>query len=191
MIVELRERNKKQKRSNWQKIVKLNEKSEQKSAFKKTVEGLGSGNEGVKVGAAILLRTFLQPGYEQFYRQAFDLAVVHLRLREVDPSPPEPVNSLSQALITVLREAFPLARDGLGKQLFQSSPQTLDATGVQLDYAYLSQADLRGIWMPGAHLQGHIPGKQIFAVQSFNIHIWKAYIWKRQIFSRCICGGQI
>jgi uncharacterized protein YjbI with pentapeptide repeats len=122
--------------------------------FQAAVEGLGNDNYGVKVGAAILLRTFLQPGYEQFYRQAFDLAVVHLRLRKADPSIPEPVDSLSQALITVLRESFSLARDGLGKQLFQSSPQTLDATGVQLDHAYLSQTDLRGIWMPGAHLQG-------------------------------------
>jgi len=128
--------------------------------FQAAVEGLGSDNVEVKVGAAILLRTFLQTGYEQFYRQAFDLAVVHLRLRKPDPCTPEPVDSLSQALITVLRESFPRARDGLGKQLFQSSPQTLDATGVQLDHAYLSQADLRGIWMPGAHLQG--------------AHLWKA-----------------
>jgi len=35
--------------------------------FQKVVEGFGGDNEGAKVGAAILLRTFLRPGYEQFY----------------------------------------------------------------------------------------------------------------------------
>ena len=104
------------------------------------------------MGAAITLRTFLQPGYEQFYRQAFDLAVAHLRLRKAEASAPEPpsspdhvliipkgsfrqeqqppppttsipLNSLSQALITVFKESFPLARNELKKTNAQFDPQ--------------------------------------------------------------------
>ena len=56
--------------------------------FQSVVEGLGSERNEAKVGAAIMLRTFLQPDYEQFYQQSFDLAVAHLRLREVNPNKP-------------------------------------------------------------------------------------------------------
>src|SRR5947207_11105088 len=52
--------------------------------FQSIVEGLGDEKEGRKVGAAIMLRTFLRPGYKQFYTQTFDLAVAHLRLRKAD-----------------------------------------------------------------------------------------------------------
>src|SRR5215470_12586166 len=34
--------------------------------FKSTVEGLGGEREEARVGAAIVLRTFLRPGYEEF-----------------------------------------------------------------------------------------------------------------------------
>jgi hypothetical protein len=48
-----------------------------------------------------MLRTFLQEeqGYEQFYRQAFDLAVAHLRLRKAEVSIPGPPNSPAPVLI--------------------------------------------------------------------------------------------
>ena len=120
--------------------------------FQKVVEGLGSERMEAKVGAAITLRTFLQPGYERFYLQAFDLAVAHLRLRkakasalgplsslaqvliapkgpllqEQQPPPPTtsiPLNSLSQALITVFKISFPLARNELKKTNAQFKPQ--------------------------------------------------------------------
>jgi hypothetical protein len=68
--------------------------------FQKVVEGLGSERTEAKVGAAITLRTFLQPGYEQrFYRQAFDLAVAHLGLRKAQASASNPLNSPASALI--------------------------------------------------------------------------------------------
>jgi hypothetical protein len=121
--------------------------------FQSVVEGLGSEREAARVGAAIMLRTFLRKDYEQFYSQTFDLAVAHLRLPRVPTQQPEnsnmphPLTSLNQALITVLKESFPLARDWQKRD-----PQFLDATDVQLDNAYLVRADLESIWMQGASL---------------------------------------
>jgi uncharacterized protein YjbI with pentapeptide repeats len=150
--------------------------------FQSVVEGLGSERTEAKVGAAIMLRTFLQPGYEQFYSQAFDLAVAHLRLRKADASAPGPLSSpaqvlivpkgslfqeqqpppsttsipldsLSQALITVFKESFRLARKGLQKPNAQFDPQLLDATNVRLDNAYLVGADLVQAWLVRASLR--------------------------------------
>jgi uncharacterized protein YjbI with pentapeptide repeats len=128
--------------------------------FQAAVTGLGDEKEGAKIGAAILLRTFLRPGYEQFYTQTFDLAVANLRLPRALHSPddpdgllhpaddintPWPLTTLSKALIVVFKEAFPLARSQN-----KGSPQSLDATDVCLDHAYLSGADLERAWMSRA-----------------------------------------
>lgn len=122
--------------------------------FQAAVEGLGSEREEAKVGAAITLRTFLRLGYEQFYIQTFDLAVAHLRLPR-SPHPPEDPNTplslttLSQALIVVFREAYPLAQSQN-----KGSAQALDAADIQLDNAYLEGANLKQVWMPRASLRG-------------------------------------
>ena len=121
--------------------------------FQSAVTGLGDEKEGSRIGAAILLRTFLRPGYEQFYTQTFDLAVANLRLPRTphppeDPNTPLPLSTLSQALIVVFREAFPLARSQNKR-----SPESLDTTGIQLDNAYLRGADLKQVWMPQASLR--------------------------------------
>lgn len=128
--------------------------------FQAVVEGLGSERVEAQVGAAIMLRTFLRPGYEQFYRQTFDLAIAHLRLREVDPVVPAPLDSLSQALITVLKESFPEARRVLKSQVNEYTRQLLDATGAHLDNAYLSNADLSEIFLRKAIMR--------------EAHFWKA-----------------
>src|SRR5437667_1562776 len=116
--------------------------------FQKVVEGLAGDNEGAKVAAAILLRTFLRPGYEQFYTQTFDLAVSNLRLRHLDPDTPEPLTSLSQALIIVFKESFWLARERL-----KQSPQFLDSSCIQLDNAHLAEADLQWAGLPDASIR--------------------------------------
>ena len=146
--------------------------------FQAVVAALGSDNEDAKVGAAIMLRTFLQPGYERFYRQAFYLAVAHLRLRKpdletIEEDPKAPVlASLNQALIVIFEEAFSRAREWV-KQGSPSSrlqrvtawlkrilrrekrfdPRSLDARYIQLDRAFLWKADLEQVWMPLASLQ--------------------------------------
>jgi uncharacterized protein YjbI with pentapeptide repeats len=122
--------------------------------FQAVVEGLGSEREEARIGAAITLRTFLRPGYEQFYIQCFDLAVAHLRLpRTSDPREDShgalPLTTLRQALIVAFKEAFPLARSQ-----HKGSPQSLDTTRIQLDNAYLEGADLKQAWMPDTSLRG-------------------------------------
>src|SRR6266487_1778865 len=125
--------------------------------FQSIVEGLGNEREEAQVGAAITLRTFLHPRYEQFYRQVFDLTVAHLRLprRSVpldgDPNTPLPLTSLRQALIVVFKEAFPLARSQN-----KGSPRSLDASRIQLDNAYLREADLKQVWLRQASLRNAI-----------------------------------
>ncbi len=88
--------------------------------FQSVVEGLGSNSPETKVGAAVTLRTFLRPGYEQFYAQVFNLAVANLRLQPAtlsDQEKPEPTGPLAQALVTVFKESYPRARDYLARRL--------------------------------------------------------------------------
>jgi len=135
--------------------------------FQSAVEGLGSEREEARIGAAILLRTFLRPGYEQFYIQTFDLAVANLRLPRI-PHPAEDATTalpnqskgsypttLRQALITVFKESFPLARDEWIKSRKDKSfdLQSLDATGIHLEDAYLVGADLNQVWLRQAYLR--------------------------------------
>jgi uncharacterized protein YjbI with pentapeptide repeats len=144
-------RDEEQKR--WLKDQEAEREKRAEERFQSAVTGLGDEKEGAKIGAAILLRTFLRPGYEQFYTQTFDLAVANLRLPRTadppkDPDASLPLTTLSQALIVVFKEAFPLARNQK-----ERSPQSLDATGIQLDNAFLAQADLKQVWMPQAFLR--------------------------------------
>ena len=137
----------------WLKDQEAEREKRVEERFQAVIEGLSSEREEARVGAAITLRTFLRPGYEQFYTQCFDLAVAHLRLPRT-PDPPEdpnialPLTTLSQALSVVFKEVFPLARSQN-----QRGPQSLDAAGIQLDNAYLWMADLKQAWMPHSSLR--------------------------------------
>ncbi len=130
--------------------------------FQSVVEGLGSNSPETKVGAAVTLRTFLRPGYEQFYAQVFNLAVANLRLQPAtlsDREQSEPTGPLAQALVTVFKESFPRARDyptprlPLTRRFLRQRGDILDAAGVNLMQAYLVDVDLRRAWMPNAKLQ--------------------------------------
>jgi len=154
--------------------------------FQAVVADLGSNNIEARVGAAIMLCTFLQPGYERFYRQSFDLAVAHLRLRkpdlEIKDDPEAPVlASLNQALIVVFKAAFPRTREWVKqgspssrlqrlkarlKRILRSEkpfePQYLDASRIRLDNAFLVPSDLERIWMREAFLKGtHLNGDNL------------------------------
>ena len=120
--------------------------------FQIVVSGLGSKDIEAKVGAAIMLRTFLKPGYEQFYQQSFDLAVAHLRLRQVNAN--EPIDSLSQALIRVFTESSKLVREELGPMEPREYNKHLDAAHIRLDGAYLARVYLQNVWMRDASFIG-------------------------------------
>jgi hypothetical protein len=137
----------------WLKDQEAEREKRAEERFQAAVEGLSSEREEAKIGAAILLRTFLRPGYEQFYIQVFDLAVAHLRLPRISrptngSATPLPLTTLRLALIVVFKEAFPLAREQN-----KGNPQSLDAIGVQLDNAYLTESDLKQVWMAQSSLR--------------------------------------
>lgn len=122
--------------------------------FQAAVTGLGDQKEEVRVGATVLLRTFLGPDHEQFYTRVFDLAVAHLRLTNVvhaseDVTTPLPLTTLRWGLIDLFKGAVQHFR-----REKQENQEFLDATGIRLDNAYLQEADLRRVWMPMVSLRG-------------------------------------
>ncbi len=137
--------------------------------FQSAVTGLGDEKEGAQVGAAILLRTFLRPGYEQFHIQTFDLAVANLRRRGVskivqcrlwdapmDSNIVSPLTALDQALIMVFKKALNnayLAEADL-KQMWgsQVSLQKANLGGADLSGANLTEARLSGAFLHRAKL---------------------------------------
>src|SRR5436309_2398336 len=142
----------------WLKDQEAEREKRAEERFQAVVEGLGSEREEARIGAAITLRTFLRPGYKQFYTQVFDLAIAHLRPSSTSHSSEEgsdtplPLTTLRQALIDVFKEVFPLARDSNSSSK-EETVQSLDASHVQLDHAYLSGADLKRAWLPMASLR--------------------------------------
>ena len=181
--------------------------------FQKVVEGLGGDKSEARAGAAIMLRTFLQPDYKQFYRQSFDLAVAHLRLRHDNsnipapldlnaPTPPEPSESvsldpLSQALITVFKEAFPLAMALMNQEKSQSDRQSLDASRIRLDNAYLVGSDLKDIWMREAFLikadlrRANLSGARLTKVCFGRANLREANLYKAFLYKADFRGAYL
>jgi uncharacterized protein YjbI with pentapeptide repeats len=159
----LQERRDAEKNARKERRVERRKRAEER--FQAAVTALGADKEGAQLGGAVLLRTFLRPGYAQFYLQIFDLVVANLRLprtpfeRDVATTPEEPVllPPLTQTLIIVFKEAIPRAREETQRISDRDNtipdPQSLDATGVMLDNAYLSCADLKGAWLLQASLR--------------------------------------
>jgi uncharacterized protein YjbI with pentapeptide repeats len=163
--------------------------------FQSAVTGLVSEKESARVGAAILLRTFLRPGYEQFYIQTFDLAVANLRLPKdskslqyqlwsstQDSNTSLSLATLRQALIVVFKEAFPLARSQN-----EGSPQSLDATGIQLNHAYMAHADLNQAWMPEVLLRNAILVEADFG----GANLWEADLSEAELSSANLSGADL
>ena len=160
----------------WLKDQEAEREKRAEERFQSAVEGLGSEREEARIGAAILLRTFLRPGYEQFYTQTFDLAVAHLRLPRMvapskDPNAPLPLTTLSQALSVAFMEAFPLARNiATDAKEAQRAIQSLNASDVQLDHAYLVGADLKQVKLSTAFLRE----AALWRVNLSGADLWRA-----------------
>ncbi len=160
--------------------------------FQSAVTGLGNKKEEAKIGAAILLRTFLRPGYEQFYTQTFDLAVAHLRLPRAssppeNPNTPLPLTTLSQALIVVFKEAFPLARELVRSQNGRDPFQSLDATSIQLDSSFLESADLKKAWMSNASLRS----ANLWGADLSESILWKANLSGAKLRGTNLSGADL
>ena len=147
--------------------------------FQQVVTNLGSDKPSAQLGGAVALQRFLEPGYERFVRQVFELSVVYLQLQDGvqrtiparpgnqmappphpgsaggvdDYVPPGPFN---QALTLAFKRAFPAIRDDLKKRDKKRDPQfnqrDLDARGIHLENADLFRASLDEVWMPDAWL---------------------------------------
>ena len=128
--------------------------------FQKVVDGLGSDKEQMRIGAAIMLHTFVEPDYQQFYKQAFELAVANLRLQQPLLNYDQPPSSLNQALAVILRDVYPdlfkflkekyKVKDYLSWDIIT---QELDAGYVKLDKTYLYDVHWEQIYMPHVYLQ--------------------------------------
>ena len=104
----------------WRGSRKEERRKRDEERFQKVVEGLGSEREEAKVGAAIMLRTFLQKGYEQFHSQTLDLAVGNLQLQHhADQSTSQPPNSLGQVLTAIFTTAQPQSQQQASQNTLQ------------------------------------------------------------------------
>ena len=167
--------------------------------FQKVVDGLGSDKEQMRIGAAILLHTFLQPDYEQFYKQAFELAVANLRLQPPLEDVTQPPSSLNQALVAILRDVFPDLRKSLMEQYKEKDylnwdivSRVLDAGYVKLDKAYLYDAHLEQIFMPDAFLQYAIlQGAHLFGAYLKNAHLGNADLSGADLMNTDLSGADL
>jgi hypothetical protein len=160
--------------------------------FQRVVTDLGSERKEARIAAAIMLLTFLQPGYEQFGRQIFDFAVSYLQPLGVGTPTSDfaPLDPLRRALINVFKQSFLYVRGeweeqkpkSLGSDL--SDHDRLGAAGIQLDNAYLAKADLRGVWMREASLRRanlfgtKFTGAHLKGVDFTDAHLEKALLTK-------------
>jgi uncharacterized protein YjbI with pentapeptide repeats len=90
-----------------------------------------------------------------------------------DPNTPLPLTPLRQTLTTVFQEFFPLARSQN-----KGSAQSLDATGVKLDRAFLWKADLEQVWMPQASLRGaDLSEAKLSGARVWRADLRGAWLW--------------
>src|SRR5207248_1107689 len=88
----------------------------------------------------------------------------------------EPLDSLSQALITIFKESFPLVRQHV------QNMQQRDAESIQLDNAYLAAADLEQAWMPLTYLrqaylrQANLSGADLSGANLSEANLSRAYL---------------
>lgn len=137
----------------WRGDLRTEQEKRSEERFQSIIKDLSNQDVTTKVGAAIMLRTFLLPSYEKFYSQVFELATTHLQLLEASSTTlSEPVLLLRRALTIVFRESFPQVREWSKKQNTLSSSHLLDAANIRLTKADLSASDLRNAWMPESQL---------------------------------------
>ena len=58
----------------WRKDLGIEQEKRLEERFQSVIDDLSNQDITTKIGAAVMLRTFLRPGYEQFYSQVFEVA---------------------------------------------------------------------------------------------------------------------
>jgi uncharacterized protein YjbI with pentapeptide repeats len=192
----------------WLKDQEAEREKRVEERFQSAVTGLGDEKEGARIGAAILLRTFLRPGYERFYTQIFQLVAANLRLPRTpnppeDPAAPLPLTALSQALMTAFMEAFPLAREQEQKNvetkladneykvrsthpapvaISSKEIHSLNAINILLDNGFLWYADLKQVWMAQASLRKtDLTGADLSEANLYAANLSEAYLWETNL----------
>ena len=116
--------------------------------FQSAVTGLGNEKEGARIGAAILLRTFLRPGYEPFYIQTFDLAVANLCPTET-ANPPE--NTKTPLPLTILRQALIVVFNKAKGAIIDEDPMTSSSQSAASPLPPSHSNDAQAQSIPSAH----------------------------------------
>jgi len=169
--------------------------------FQAAVTRLGDEKEGTRIGAVILLRTFLRPGYERYYTQVFDLVVANLRLPRTpqeDLAAPLLPTALSHALIVAFVEAFPLAREKkkktpngnfllmrawnslrhfLSMSISQKKNATQDQTTPGANHPYKDYKVVRS----AQRALVTIPLKEIQSLSARDIRLDNGYLWNADL----------
>ena len=199
-------RDEEQKR--WLEDRKAEREKRVEERFQSAVTGLGDEKEGARIGAAILLKTFLRLGYEQFYTQIFQLVAANLRLPRTpnppeDPAAPLPLTALRHALMMTFMEAFPLARDQEKKNvrtkladneykvrsthpapvtISSAEIHSLNAVSIRLDNGFLWYADLKQAWMAQASLRKtDLTGADLSEANLYAANLSEAYLWETNL----------
>ena len=156
---QLREKQKDDREKQERKLKDKEKKQKEEERFERIIKNLGSNREQERIGAAISLPTFLNPDYERFYIQVFNLVVGNLRLyfpEYKDTKDQSTHIPLIQSLAIVFRKAYPLVRESLSKNPDFEPQQDLNASNINLDKAYFVGTDLKQAWLREASMKGAI-----------------------------------
>src|SRR5450755_1416884 len=180
----------------WLKDHEAEREKRAEERFQKVVTDLGSERKEARIAAATILFTFLQPGYEQFYRQIFDLSVTYLQsFRDNTTSfDSTPLDSLRQALVNLFKQSFLRVRGEWREQKPKalesdlSDHDRLGGMSMQLDHAYLVKADLRGVWMREASLRkAHLFGTKFTGAHLKGVDFTDAYL-EKALLTKTYCS---
>jgi uncharacterized protein YjbI with pentapeptide repeats len=133
--------------------------------FAQVASDLGSESEVVRNGAAVALRTFLRPRYdEEIFEDAFELVMSNLKITEH----PESVRRLlAEAFCEGLKRKSPPSEAGDGLDLVRAWLKRAELEGSDLRFADLAWARLDGANLRHSDLR---------STRGYNLHLAKAVL---------------
>lgn len=133
--------------------------------FAQVASDLGSDSEVVRNGAAVALRTFLRPRYdEEIFEDAFELVMSNLKIAEH----PESVRRLlAEAFCEGLKRKSPPSEAGDGLDLVRAWLKRAKLEGCDLRFADLAWASLEGANLRHSDLR---------STRGYNVYLAKAVL---------------